>query len=305
MSKKIFYMMIIIVLSTFYTCVESEDKGKENEKNKSGSQNVPTTEIITQINVDEIIQSLPSPVEMAAMIKSSGVPFSRNYIASPQDVDDFDANFRKALGLGILSADLGYLNVYEKNNEIVNFLASIRKISDDLDVGQFFDFHTLKKVVTSGDDLDSLIFLSQTSFRNMDNHLRKMKRSNLSALMVTGVWIEGLYLVTQIVKKDKENEDLKEAIGQQKVSLEMLNKVVQSYKGLDRNFTKLALDIDKLKKAYDQVIIEDIDGEIDTVYIDNQPVVTTKSKSILKMTDKQLTAIINLTEDIRNKLIAF
>ncbi len=305
MNKKFFFGVIfIIVLTTFYTCAESESKGNKSSEGWNGPDDVPTTEITPQVDVTEVIQSLPSPIEMAALIESSGVPFSRSYLANTKDVDDFETNFKKALGLGILSADLGYLNVYEKNNEIVNILASIRKISDDLSVGQFFDFHTLKQIATTGDDLDTLIFLSQTSFRDMDNHLRKVNRSNLSALMVTGVWVEGLYLVTQIVKKDEKNTDLKETIGQQKASLGMLNKVVQSYKKLDKNFAKLAADIDKLKNVYDQVIIEETEGKVDTIYIDNRPVVTTTGESILKMTDEQLTTIISLTEDIRDKLIS-
>ncbi len=305
MGKKIFYMvMFIIALTTFYTCTENISKGTRNNETGYGADDVPPANINPQVDVKEVIQSLPSPIEMAALIKSSGVPFSRNYLANTEDVDDFETNFKKALGLGVLSADLGYLNVYAKNNEIVNVLASIRKISDDLSVGQFFDFHTLKKIATTGNDLDTLIFLSQTSFRDMDNHLRKMRRSNLSALMVTGVWVEGLYLVTQIVKKDEGNSDLKETIGQQKASLGILNKVVQSYKELDKNFAELAADINKLQQIYEQITIEETEGEIKTIQVDGQPVVTTTGESILKMTDEQLTTIIRLTENIREKLIS-
>lgn len=305
MNKRILHLVIILIGMAFiYAC------GEEGENGNGGEKGIPTTvqpetPVVPGIDVQNIIQSLPSPIEMAALIKSSGVPFSKSYLAVPQDVDDFETNFKKALGLGVLSADLGYLNVYEKNNEIVNFLGSIRTISDDLNIGQFFDFHSLKEIATSGDNLDTLIFLSQTSFRQMDEHLRKINRSNLSALVVTGVWVEGLYLLTQIVKEDQTNEDLKESVGQQKASLEMLNKVIQSYKSLDRNFEILASDMEKLMNIYNQIIIEETDGVIKTIIIDSIPVKTTTGKSIVKMTDEQLTAIIRLTEEIRAKLVSF
>jgi hypothetical protein len=41
-------------------------------------------------------------------------------------------------------------------------------------------------------NLDSLIFISVHSFNQMDDYLRTNKRGNLSALIITGTWIEGL-----------------------------------------------------------------------------------------------------------------
>ncbi len=260
--------------------------------------------VVSEAEIDDIIQSLPSPAEMAALIESLGVPFSKNYLASPEQADDYDTNFKKALGLGILSADLGYLNVYAQTNESVNYLATIRKISDDLNVGQFFDFQTLKRLASSNENMDSLMFLSQNSFREMDTHLRKNNRSNLSALVVTGVWMESMYFLTQIVRDGTDSKDLIDRIGEQKIILEMLNKVLQVYKVQDKNFKDLAESFDELQTTYDGVNIEVIPGKVTVVNIDGIDVVTTTTKSIVTMPDGQLDAIINLVEKIRNKLIS-
>jgi len=259
---------------------------------------------IPEGEIDKIIQSLPSPVEMAALINDVGIPFSKSYLASPEKADDYDTNFKKALGLGVLSADLGYLNVYGQTNEIVNYLASIRKISDDLNIGQFFDFQTLKRLATNNENMDSLMFLSVNSFHQMDDHLRKNNRSNLSALVVTGVWIEGLYLVTQIVKNGSDSKDLKDRIGEQKVIVEMLNKILQVYKVQDKNFERLAGDFENLKIAYDPIEIKVETGEVTTQEIDGIIVVIPKDKTIVTISDDQLNKIVSLTESIRNKLIS-
>jgi hypothetical protein len=304
MIKKLQYLFLafFILISFTYSCGGDGDGngGDDTIKDTSGGD-------VQKIDEDEIIgiiQSLPSPVEMAALIESVGVPFSKGYLASPEQADDYDTNFKKAIGLGVLSADLGYLNVYQQTNEVVNYLATIKKISDDLNIGQFFDFQTLKRLASNNDNMDSLMFLSQNSFRQMDEHLRKNSRTNLSALVVTGVWIEGLYIITQIVKDGSANKDLKNRIGEQKYIVEKLNSILQVYKAQDKNFEKLAEDFESLKATYDPVTITVETGDVTTKEVDGVIVVIPNDKSTVNMTDEDMKSIISKTETIRNKLIS-
>jgi hypothetical protein len=294
-------VLIILIIIPFNACNGGNDEDIPIDDSLFKDDQV----VVSEAEIDEIIQSLPSPAEISALIQDLGVPFSKSYLASPEQADDYDTNFKKALGLGILSSDLGYLNVYSQTNETVNYLATIRKISDDLNVGQFFDFQTLKRLVTNNEDPDSLMILSQRSFRQMDSHLRKNKRSNLSALVVTGVWIEGLYLITQIVKDGNKSDELKEKIGDQKVIVEMLNKVLQVYKVQDKNFEQLATDFEELKLAYEGVEITYETGGVKVITLDDgTEVVVPEDKSIVTITEDQINAIVELAESIRNKLIS-
>lgn len=302
-KKSLYFVLFGFFALTLIKC-NGGGNGKDPLDGLDSVMNEEDKVVVSEAEIDDIIQSLPSPAEMAALIESLGVPFSKNYLASPEQADDYDTNFKKALGLGILSADLGYLNVYAQTNESVNYLATIRRISDDLNVGQFFDFQTLKRLASSNENMDSLMFLSQNSFREMDTHLRKNNRSNLSALVVTGVWMESMYFLTQIIRDGTDDKDLTDRIGEQKVILEMLNKVLQVYKVQDKNFEELAGDFDDLTGAYEGVDITVEPGPVTTVIIDGIEVVTTEDKSIVTMSQDQLTSIINLVEKIRNKLIS-
>ena len=302
MIKSLFYLIFsfIVVVNFSFCGGGGSSDGVDTLINSIDKEvaKIPEDEIIG------IIQSLPSPVEMAALIESVGVPFSKGYLASPEQANDYDTNFKKALGLGVLSADLGYLNVYEQTGELANYLQSIKKISDDLNIGQFFDFQTLKRLASNNDNMDSLMFLSQNSFRQMDEHLRKNNRTNLSALVVTGVWIEGLYIITQIVKDGSKNQDLKNRIGEQKYIVEKLNSILQVYKAQDKNFEKLADDFESLKQTFEPVSITVETGEVTTKEVDGVIVVIPLDKSTVTMTDQDLEQIISKTASIRNKLIS-
>jgi len=73
----------------------------------------------------------------------------------------------------------------------------------------------------------------------MDKYLRSDNRSELSTLMVTGVWIEGLYLATQVAKSSPHPQ-LAERIGEQKIIMGDLMLILENYKN-DKNFLKLII----------------------------------------------------------------
>jgi len=294
----ILLLTIVLQLSFLSSCKCEGDDGL----NLTDTTSYDVTPIIGQESIDEIIGSFSSPVEMAAIMKSLDVEFSKSYLIDPTQTEDYDINNKKAFALGVLSADLGYLNIYEKTNLIVQYLSAIKRLSDDLRVSQFFDFQTLKRLATSNDNVDSLQFLSVQSFRDMDEYLRQSGRSSLSLLSITGVWIESLYLLTQVATDDNHT-DMKNRIGEQKISFELLYGVIQLYRD-DPYFVNLLAELKELKNIYDQVEITYQVGEPETI-IDNEGnvLIIQNEQSIVNMTDEQFTQIISTTEKIRNKLI--
>ena len=198
--------------------------------------------------MNDIIENISSPIEMASLIKQLGVPFSSRYLVDIDQIDNFRTSFKMAYALGILGADLGYLNVYNKTGTAVSYLAAIKRLSDGLKISKFFDFRTIKRLAISNSNVDSLMYLSVYSFNQMDNHLRETDRSNLSALMVSGVWIEGMYLATQVAN-EKPDKKLAEFIGGQKLILNDLLLILKNYEK-DEQFKDLISDLEIHQKRF-------------------------------------------------------
>ena len=249
--------------------------------------------------MDEIIQNIASPIEIAALISELNIPFSKSYLAIPENLSSSTTSYEMAYSLGALSADLGYLNMYEKTGTAVNHLSTIDRLANALQVGQFFDFPTLKRLAISSGNLDSLLFMSINSFNQMEDYLRGTDRSNLSALMVSGVWIEGLYLATQVAR-GSNNHDLKSMIGEQKLILNDLLLVLQNYNN-EQQFTDLIADYESIKALYDEVKITYEIGEPQAIETDGMMMVVQSETSHVMMSDETLVKIIDLTEEIRNK----
>ena len=252
-------------------------------------------------DVGEIIQSFPSPVEVSAIIQDMKVPYTPKYLYNPDYADNCETSFKKALGLGVYCADLGYLNVYNKTGDVIQYLVAIRKLSEQLQIGQFFDFAALKRIATSSDNLDSLLITSVQSYFAMDAYLRQNDRSNISALLVTGVWVESLYLACEVYAT-KENKRMKEHIASQKTLLTDLMAVLVRFMENDVNYVKMVAGLKELTKAFEPVKIEVIDGEDKTEIIDGQLVTTQGAQTKITVTDEQMTNIVKAVESFRTSI---
>jgi len=287
-------LLLLIVIFLMAACGQRSSKNLE-----VNMDDVDTGELqISSETMDEIIQNLASPIEVAALINELNIPYSTKYLADPESLSTNTTSFEMAYYLGALSADLGYLNMYEKTGTAVNYLFTISQLADALQIGQFFDFATIKRLATTSSDLDSLMFISVNSFNNMDEYLRKTDRSNLSALMIAGVWIEGLYLATQVAKENS-NEELRSMIGEQKLVLNDLLLVLNNYSN-EVAIVRYINDLEIIKNAYDNVKITYDVGEPQTIEEDSMLTVVQSESSQVTMSEKILKQIIQLTEQVRN-----
>jgi hypothetical protein len=230
------------------------------------------------------------------------VPFSPDYLASSIDPNRQNTAFDKAFTLGILGADLGYLNMYEKTGSSIDIVSSIRKLAEGIRVGQFFDFETIKRLSLNKSNLDSLLFLSIDSYTQIDQYLRDNDRGQLSALMIIGVWLEAQYLATQVMK-DYPDPMLRDRIGEQKIILNDLIMLASPYCGHDSEFSQLCKDLQEFREQYREVRITYTLGDPVMIEKDGGLVVEQTETSVVEMTQEQLAGIIEATKKIRDKQI--
>lgn len=300
------FLVILISLSLIF----SSCNNISNETQEESSFEVPDSLLGDDLNLqldkeamEDIIQNISSPVEMSALLKEEGIEFNYKFLSPTDNVDEFNTNFKQALNLGVLGADMGYLNMYNKTGAVLNYITAIKELSDELKVGQFFNFETLKRLATNSENIDSLMYISISAFDNMDAYLRENNRSDISALLVTGVWIEGMFLATQVVK-ETDNPSVKNRVGEQKIVLEQLLIVLNHYKK-DKRFFELINELKKVETALSMVKIIEEEGEAEMVEVDGALMVVSNTTTKIEMTDDQLKEIISVVEQVRNFTIKF
>ncbi|MDA3952964.1 MAG: hypothetical protein PF485_04920 [Bacteroidales bacterium] len=301
MSKRLIYILLLLLLIT--SCGENKQKKDDfsSEFEIPDSQRYAGELAISAEAMDDIVENISSPVEIAALIKAVGVPYSKDYLATTDFVDKYNTSFKKALGLGIFGADLGYQNMYNKTGSVIDYISAIKSLADGIHVGQFFDFTTLKRLATNNQNLDSLMYISVQNFNQMDRYLTENNRSNLSSLIVAGVWIESIYLLGEVIKKSP-NSELSEKIGEQKIILSNLMLLLKNY---ERNpdFKVLVADLAEIQALFKEVTITSILGEPEMVEEDGMLVIKQNDKQFIDISDEILFKIIDKTVEVRNKII--
>jgi len=252
--------------------------------------------------MEGMVDNIASPIEMASLVKSLNLPFSQKYLATTKNVSNYNTSHEKAFNLGIFGCDLGYLNMYGRTSMVLDYITAIKTLADGINVGQFFDFNTLKRLATNNQNIDSLVHISQQSFNRMDKYLQRNNRGNLSILMVAGVWMEGLYLTAQFLKERPDEKRLAESIAEQKLMLEQLVLILKNY-GKEQYIASLVTELTTIKDIYDGIRITVEVGETKPVEVNGMLTFVQTDVTTVHYTEEQMQAIISRAEYVRNKLI--
>lgn len=267
------------------------------------AQATPVESALSADVVNEIIRSVPSPLEMTALIKESGAEFSTSILNTTDNKDKYSSQFKKALNLGAYGADLGYINIYEKTSKAFSYLTAVKALADELKVGQFFDFNTIKRLAKNNTNLDSVIYISTAGFEDMNNYLSAKGRSNISLLILVGGWSEALYLATEVVNKSNGgSQELIERIGEQKIVLDDLSLIISAFEN-DPIINKIDEDLADLKLAYEDVSIVYEYSEPEMKEVDGVLTIVDNSTSKIEITEAQLAKISESVKSFRNKII--
>lgn len=303
-NNSYFYKLLFAVVfaASIFGCggggKSSGDAFNEISKSDSTGQiNEATSELAM-----EVIKSIPPPVEMSAIIKNSGEPYTASILNNPDNYEKYNTNYLKAINLGIYGADMGYINIYNHKEDALTYLSTVIKLAEDLKIGQFFDFETIKRIADNNKNLDSLVNITTSNFEKMNTYLQEQNRSNISLYMLIGGWLEALNIAVNVALMDN-NELLYEKIGEQKIVLDQIMLLLSFYKN-DPNALMISKELDLLKKTYNEVKIETIYAEPTMVVENGALVVKDNSKTNIIISVDTVKKIHEIVTKIRNKVIS-
>jgi hypothetical protein len=293
------YSVLAVLIACGSGSGEAESDGLEDLMDEE-AEVAPSAKMSDEV-LAEIIRGIPAPVELVALIKASGAEYSEAMLNPADNTEKYTTSYQQALNLGIYGADLGYINMYEKTISSLSYLNAVKEMADNIKVGQFFDFATLKRLSSNKQNIDSLLFITTSNFNRMDEYLREQGRSDLSVLSVAGAWLEGIYISCQVAKATG-NSEVVERIGEQKIALADICLMLNQYQN-DENMVKIAGDYDRIKTVFEDVTMESTESEPQMKEVDGKLVVVDNSTSEVVISGQTLDSIIEVVTEVRNNCI--
>lgn len=258
--------------------------------------------------LNDLLKSIPSPLEMSSLIRKEGIKYDPKLLNAPSRSETYETEFKKALNLGIYSTDLGYTNIYEKKDTLgIAYLQSLRSIAQDLRIDSLINFVTIAQYAITN-NLNGLLAETSSSFDRINRTLIENKKPESSALILTGGWLETLYLTCQVAKKFP-NPVLDNRIAEQKIILEQLLPLLKSYKQ-SKEMKELVGGLDELNELFKKIKIQQkikadqnfrIEklGNLEIVFYDNEKAKASKTK----YKEEDLEQIIAVSAKIRDKIV--
>lgn len=253
--------------------------------------------------IGSILDQIPSPLEISVLLKKSGIKYNPDLLNSPDNLPKYNSNYKMALNLGIYGTDLGYTNIYGQNQSGIKYLSSIKSLANQLNIGQFFDIETIGRLATNSKNLDSLLLITTQNFNSINHYLQQQNRSNLSVLLLTGGWLEAMQVTCQLAANNPDHSELKEKIGEQKITLEQILLLFSFYEN-DENMASLLKDLKELETAFNKINITYTYKESSMEVVDGVAVIKDNSTTTIEITDEDVRNIMSKTNSIRNKIIS-
>lgn len=248
MGKLVRTFLPVFVALWFFSCGEKTVEAVKNDTLKENPFMKGLSEE-EQEKLRKIIAEIPVPFMLLNQVAEAGLPFHKEFLNRENNVANYNTAEAKAINIGIYGSDIAYIIAFERLNESGSYLKSIRQLADEVVVPTAFDESAIKRYEIHATNQDSMQNMIYDSYVRIDSTLQSNERFALATLVVTGGWVESLYLTTQQIgnqERTESNKLLFDILGDQQEHTDNILSMLSMFPK-DSLMTSLAADVNALK----------------------------------------------------------
>lgn len=182
------------------------------------------------VEKNEIFYGLLTPVEICTIFNRLGVPYNNATLNPISNRNQYMSSSKAAINTGIYGVDFGYLKMFGIGQEMINYIMTIRDMSNKLGIPDNFLTEPIKRIQADMSDPDTIMSIMNTAYAKMEDHLRTGGRESTAGLMVMGGWVEAMFISTQLVYNPANPDpEVVQKIAQQKYTLTTLLSFMKNY----------------------------------------------------------------------------
>jgi hypothetical protein len=291
-SRLFYFILTLAAGSLLWSCGGSSSKETTADEFKDAEESLKD-------QIEGIVYNMPPPTEIPYLLEATGAEFNQTLINDRKKVDAYASRSDKAaMNLGVYAADIGYLTSYDKTQEAIDYLNACKTLADNLGIIGSFDMEVLKQFEANIANKDSLASLLNATVMKTETFLKDDSRNKLAAMVLTGSFVEGLYISTGLIKSYPKNlladdqrnlvlTPIMRVVLQQKESVDELLKMLNNSEQTEPVLT-ITSQLTALQASYRALNIEE--------QIRN-------NKANMVLTDKNLADITAIVEKLRQFIV--
>lgn len=243
------FCLLSLFILTFNSCKQNKDGSKVDSTMFEDQDSFS----LQEYELNKIVYSVPSPHQISMLIHDDYPHYEESIFSRKIDINNYSTSEKKALMLGALCADLGYLSLYDQKELSIQYLNHIRSLVDVPKLSQFNSNDLFKRIDKNLGNSDSIIMIISDVLKIENEAIRNGERPYLSPLIIAGGWIESFYILNTLYSNSK-NSHLFGILLQQQYVLDNLIQLLRPYYKKSREYTEL---VDKLVEiAYEYEVVD-------------------------------------------------
>lgn len=245
MKKKLSFALLplfLIALMMLSSCNSNADKSKKSVSENEEPQNLEQV-------IEKNVYPLPASVKVINTLSDLGIGYISGITNPVENVKNYTRRASQAINLGVYGADLSYTAIFNDPKEVMNYMGSIRVLSNELGLSGLYDESLYEKIKINLDKKDSLVSMLTDVFNSTYSELSEKNQEAMTLLFVGGAWLEGMYLTTRISEAAYHISGVSGVMLDQKKSFEMLLKLCEPYEN-DMDVKELVQTLQPVKTVY-------------------------------------------------------
>ena len=301
---KTFLTLIIftsIIILFINAC--SSDENKENKVVENAIEEAIEVDdkLVNNFNkAKQVFYALPSPIETLMLIKRSGANYDEEILNPTENISNYNTTVARALNLGIYSADLSYTSLFDQTQTSIKYMSASKRLADELGILNAIEDATVQRLETNINNRDSVLDIISDSFTNSNAFLKENDRAETAALIVTGGWLEGLYIATKLAQSTDANNELIDRIIDQKLSLETLLGLLKEFDD-NSDIAEVIERINEIKLVFDQIQV--ITSKVEPITDPETRITTLKAKSDIFISESVFDSLLTKVDKIRTEFV--
>lgn len=195
MSIKTFRLPALAVALTFMTACGSSESTETDTTAPSGDLEVETVEVEDDVEMETMDYMLPSPLQIALIFNHAGLEFQNELPNDHKNVTQYVGRTSKLLNFGAYSADLSYCVVNDESQASLNYMTTVKGLSNDLGLSSVFNSEEmLQKFERNLSNKDTLVEILTELQEKLDEYVDDNDDRFMHVVIFTGAWVESMYL---------------------------------------------------------------------------------------------------------------
>ncbi len=261
-----------------------------------------SSQLVHSQQAGEVFFLYPTPGELIAVIDEGKLSFDKDLLNPVENLPKYIDTKSRNLNLGVYMADMAYAAFFSKRTKVMNYLEVIGSLSNYLLISSNIKENLVNDFTNNIDNFDSIYHFTNVYYYDIMNELENNNNTNAMTLIISGAYIECIYIAMNLAGEYKPNNDpLVQKVAEQKFAFANLVKSCELHKN-NKNLEAMLKYLLEIQSIYDQ--IQMTEGTKREMIRTSDGKIRFKGGPQLKMEEKQFNDLKKSITKIRNEIIS-